>query len=60
MGQGRTRQGRTEQIGRAGAGKPSKGMCVHPKGKAFQDFKPAVTTLVLDGVLGLAGRDGEK
>lgn len=35
-------------------------MGVHPKGKAFQDFKPAVATLVLDGVLGLARRDGEE
>lgn len=38
---------------------PSKGMCVHPKCKSFQDLKPAVAALVLDGVLGLAGGDGE-
>jgi hypothetical protein len=34
-------------------------MGVHPESKALQDLKPTIAALVLNGVLGLAGRDGE-
>lgn len=34
-------------------------MGVHPERKALQDLKPTIAALVLNGVLGLAGRDGE-
>ena len=34
-------------------------MCVHPECKSFQDLKAAVAALVVYGVLGLAGGNGE-